>query len=103
MEPEELIVSYNRSRASVDLRWNAPFTFMPQFPILNYTASVECFGSTKHTNSIDINGTETKWSILLNESEICTCTRICISLKARNVIGDSSETSQSCVDTVRGR
>lgn len=103
MEPEELIVNYNRSRASVDLRWNAPFTFMPQFPILNYMASVECFGSTKHTNSIDINGTETKWSILLNESEICTCTRICISLKARNVIGDSSETSQSCVDIVRGR
>lgn len=101
MEPEGLIVNFNHSRASVELRWNAPFTFMPQFPILNYTANVEY--SETHTKSIYINGTETKWSISLNETEICTCKRICISLKARNLIGESPETGKSCVDIVRGR
>ena len=105
MAPGDLEVHYNSAEAMVALHWSRPFTHLPQFPILSYTADLEYdkFDATaSKTETIDINGAETNYSIHLNESDVCTCKRLCISLRARNEIGYGSGTKKSCIDIKRG-
>ena len=91
---------------TVKLSWNTPFTYMPQFPILNYMADVEFFTldrNTWKTESIYIPGTETNFLFPLKESDICTSNRLCVSLRATNQIGYSPNTSITCITMERGK
>ena len=105
MVPGDLEVQYNNTEATVALHWSRPFTHLPQFPILNYTAYLKYYKfdvTAPKTETIDINGTATNYLIHLNESEICSSKRLCISLRANNGIGYGFETKKRCIDIKRG-
>ena len=105
MKPDGLDVNYDSVDTTVWLHWKTPFTHLPKFPILSYTADVEYFSlnrSSVKTKSIQIGGTETDYSIMLDESDICIIKEVCVSLRARNGIGYSSTTSRFCVMIDRG-
>jgi hypothetical protein len=104
MAPDDLVVHYNSTESTVALHWNRPFTHMPNFPILSYTVDLEYYKfdvTASKTATIDIKGMETNYLIHLNESEVCTSKRLCISLRARNGIGYSSRTKKNCIDIKR--
>ena len=105
MAPDDLVVHYNSTETTVALHWSRPFTHMPNFPILGYTVDLEYYKfdvTASKTATIDINGAETNYLIHLNESEVCTSKRLCITLRARNGIGYSSRTKNNCIDIKRG-
>ena len=52
--------------------------------------------------NISIGGTDTEYRVTLSEGEVCSCSRVCVSLTARNSVGPSSATDRICTDIVRG-
>jgi hypothetical protein len=51
--------------------------------------------------TVDINDTVSAYSVALDESEICSSSRVCISLKAINQIGYGEETTTACTNIER--
>ena len=105
LTPYGLQVNYNRFSGAVELEWNEPFTHLPQFPILGYQAEVEFFTMEQtrfKMKKVDLSDTETSFSLVLNESEICNSSRVCISLRAQNEVGYSLETETTCTNIERG-
>lgn len=103
LTPYGLKVNYDRFRGAVELEWNEPFTHLPQFPILGYQAEVEFFTMEQtpfKMEKMDIS--DTSFLLVLNESEICNSSRVCISLRAQNEVGYGDETEASCANIERG-
>lgn len=106
LTPDGVNISYNIVDTSIMLQWKEPFTHLPEFPILYYTANVEYWGMDQtflKIDSLNISGTRTELSFQLNDNEVCNSDRICISLIATNNIGDSRETSVTCTVIERGK
>jgi hypothetical protein len=105
LRPGNLKVTYDKLRHSVELKWSEPFTHLPQFPILGYQAHVELFAMEDQSifkrRAVDINDTVSAYSVSLDESEICSSSRVCISLRAINQIGYGEETKTACTNIER--
>ena len=52
--------------------------------------------------AVDINDTVSAYSVSLDESEICSSSRVCIGLRAINQIGYGEETKTACTNIERG-
>ena len=106
LKPDGLKVSFDKYSSAVLMEWKEPFTHLPQFPILGYLMELQ-YLSADHTvlktETLAVSGAETKFSQALNESDLCSSSRVCVTLRAWNKIGESHETKSNCTNIERGR
>ena len=106
LRPDGLEVSYKKYSGVLVMEWKEPFTHLPQFPILSYQAQLQYLAADQSTlkrQTVIIEGAEAKFSLVMNESELCSSSRVCVRLRARNGIGYSQETETTCTNIERGK